>query len=98
MRSAAPVIHFAAGEIMKARRSEFSSGCPIAGDLSLFREFVRRFFNTHGVGRRLRPVITAPGTTLFTCTPPLMPCSAHALARAIIAALIVATAANAGLG
>src|SRR5271156_446170 len=33
-----------------------------------------------------RPVITAPGATLLTCTPSLIPCSANALARALIAA------------
>ena len=47
---------------------------------------------------RRRPVITAPGTTLLTWTPSLIPCSAKALASAMIAALIVATAAKPGFG
>src|SRR5580692_4971805 len=47
---------------------------------------------------RRRPVITAPGMMLLTCTPSLIPCSANALASAIIAALIAATAAKAGFG
>src|SRR6516162_10760669 len=47
---------------------------------------------------RRRTVITAPGTILFTCTPSLIPCSAKAFARAIIAAFVAATAANAGFG
>jgi len=34
-----------------------------------------------------------PGNTLLTWTPSLMPCSEKALAKAMIAALIVATAA-----
>src|SRR5271155_2890220 len=46
----------------------------------------------------LRPVITAPGTTLLTCTPSLMPCSANAFASAMIAALTAATAAKPGFG
>ena len=45
-----------------------------------------------------RCVITAPGTTLLTCTPSLIPCSAKAFAKAIMAALIVATAAKPGFG
>src|SRR5580692_9084037 len=47
---------------------------------------------------RRRPVMTAPGETLLTCTPSLIPCSANALASALMAALIVATAAYPGLG
>src|SRR5260221_3149982 len=45
-----------------------------------------------------RPVITAPGDPLLTCTPSLIPCSANALASALMAALIAATAAYPGLG
>src|SRR5579872_1535919 len=45
-----------------------------------------------------RSVITAPGDTLLTCTPSLIPCSADALASALMAALMVATAAYPGLG
>ncbi len=41
--------------------------------------------------------MTAPGTTLLTWTPSLMPCSANAFASAMMAALMVATAAKAGL-
>src|SRR6185437_4048182 len=47
---------------------------------------------------RRRPVITGPGNTLLTCTPSPMPRSENALANAVIAALMVPTAAYGALG
>ena len=78
---------------------------PISSDPRCFWKLFRSLSSTlklcagaHFMKERRRPVITGPGTMLLTCTPSLIPCSANAFASAVIAALIAATAAKAGLG
>src|SRR6266481_9723928 len=105
MRTDVPVNHFAAGDTRKAISSAISSGLPYrlmpasAGNLFVASSTVMLWAGAHfSMKDRRRPVITGPGTTLLTRIPSLMPCSAKALARAMMAALIVATAAKPGLG
>jgi len=105
IRREAPVNHFAGADTRKARRSAISSGSPKREMPDSSRYFlmassiVTWCAGAHfSINDCRRPVITATGETLFTCTPSLMPCSAKAFARAMIAALVAAAAANSGLG
>src|SRR5271163_1538751 len=104
-RTEAPVIHFAAGDTRYLIRSAISSGFPkrvmpaCSGNFLIASSTVRLCAGAQlSKKARRRPVITAPGDMLLTCTPSFIPCSADALASALMAALIAATAAYPGLG